>query len=106
MLRQLVAAPREARRLPHLLAAFVDGGRLLPHAASPTEPQPVVRSHNLAPCPYIHVPLRSKAKMQNLCGERESETLTITGVLTLRIPCKPDLKSWSIKDLALPAGAG
>ena len=43
MLRQLAAAPREARRLPALLAAFVDGGRLLTYAASPTEQQLEVR---------------------------------------------------------------
>ena len=43
MLRQLAAAPREARRLPALLAAFVDGGQLLVHAASPTEEQLEVR---------------------------------------------------------------
>ena len=51
MLRQLLAAPREARRLPHLLAAFVDGGRLLAHAASPTESQLEVHLAQLIPVP-------------------------------------------------------
>jgi len=60
MLRQLAAAPREARRLPALLAAFVDGGSLLAHAASPTERQLEVRRH----CCCVRLPCLLGMKRQ------------------------------------------
>ena len=46
MLRQLAAATVEASRLPHLLAAFTDAGRLLAHARLPHATQLQAKPQN------------------------------------------------------------